>query len=161
MTNLDIDWRSTGIDPSIYWRDVCELLVWEPYAVDHQHKPRWCGSARLDDVDRVEAVLMDLEHEHRDVVLDHEADVALGAQADLYLATKTRHRYVDATRRLGSRSWRPIGAMATSQLKARDRDGAVAVFRAADQPGHHQAHLQRRCLDLTGVDLGDIAGARA
>lgn len=139
----------------------CELLVWDPYAVDHQHEPRWFGSARRDDVDRVEAVLMDLEHERRDVVLDHEADVDLGAQADLYLATNTRHRYVDAARRLGSRSWRAIEAMATPQLKARDRDGAVAVFRAADQPGHHQAHLQRRCPDLTGVDLGDVAGERA
>ena len=29
----------------------------------------------------------------------------------------------------------------------------VAVFAAADQPGHHQVHLRQVCLALTGVDL--------
>jgi hypothetical protein len=103
----------------------------------------------------IEAILLALESEHRRVVLDYEADAALEALADLYLATKTRDRYVDAAHRLGSRSWRHIEAMATSQWSSGDRDGAIAVFRAADQHGWHRDHLRAKCLAMTGVDLAN------
>lgn len=43
--------------------------------------------------------------------------------------------------------------MVESYLKARDRPGAVAVFRAADQPGWHCDLLRGTCLAMTGVDL--------
>lgn len=48
-----------------------------------------------------------------------------------------------APRRLVSRAWRPIDAMARSQLAAKDRTGAIAVFKAADQPGFHLDHPAR------------------
>jgi hypothetical protein len=153
FTYLSIDWRAIGVDPDVYWRDLCELLLWEPFGLDHQHERSWFGSAAPDDVDRIEATLVELSIEHRAVVLDHEADRALEALADLYVATKTRDRYVDAAGRLGSRVWRPVVAMAESQLEAGDKVGAVAVFRAADQPGWHRDHLRDRCRALTGIDL--------
>jgi hypothetical protein len=153
LTYLDIDWRTAGIDPNPYWQDLCELLVWEPYAVDHGNEIAWFSSARRGDVDVIEAILLALESEHRRVVLDYEAAAALEALADLYLATKTRDRYVDAAHRLGSRSWRHVEAMATSQWSSGDCDGAIAVFRAADQPGWHRDHLRAKCLAMTGVDL--------
>ena len=89
LTYLCIDWRTAGIDPNPYWQDLCELLVWEPYAVDHGNETAWFSSARRSDVDMIEAILLALEAEHRRVVLDYEADAALEALADLYLATKT------------------------------------------------------------------------
>lgn len=153
LTYLAIDWRATAIEPEVYWRDLCELRLWEPYAVDHQHENAWFRSARTADIDLIEAILLDLEEEHRNAVLDHQADDAVDALADLYLATTARARYVSAARRIGSRSWRPIVAMAESHLKARDSSGALEVFRAADQAGFHRDHLRRRCLAMTGVDL--------
>lgn len=153
QTYLDIDWRSTGMHPANYWQDLCELRIWEPYGLDFRAEDAWFRSATTDDVPIVESILLDLEAEHRDSILDNHADEALGALADLYVATGSRDRYAMAARRMGSRAWRPIEAMARSQLKAKDHDGAIAVFRAADQPGWHQDHLRKMCLELTGIDL--------
>jgi hypothetical protein len=154
QTFLAIDWRATGIDPEVYWRDACELLVWERYGLDYRHETAWFGSAQPADVDRIEAVLLDLSNGHRVVVLDYEADRAEEALADLYVATRSRDRFGAVAGRLGSRAWRPIVAMAESQLKAGNAAGAVAIFEAADQPGWHRDHLRGRCRELTGTDLG-------
>lgn len=153
LTYLAIDWRSAGIDPGAYWRDLCELRLWDPYGLGYQNETAWFGSAGQDDVDRVEAILLDLEAEHRAVILDDEAEDAAVAIADLYVASGARDRYESAALRLGSQSWRSIVAMAESQLKVRNRPGAVAVFRAADQPGWHRDFLRDKCLAMTGVDL--------
>jgi hypothetical protein len=152
LTYLGIDWRSTSIAPRVYWQDLCELRIWEPYAVDHQHRQAWFASARADDLGLVEGILEGLEQEHRRAVLDWEADEALQALADLYLATRASDRYVPLARRLGSRWWQPIEAMAAAQLTANDPTGAIAIFQAADQPGPHRDHLRRRCHALTGID---------
>lgn len=152
-TYIAIDWRATGMDRAAYWQDLCELRVWEPYGLDFRAEQAWFGSAPSDDMPVIESILVDLETEHRNAVLDYQADEALEALADLYVSTRSRDRYLMAARRLGSRAWRPVEAMARDQLAADDRAGAVAVFRAADQPGLHREHLQRLCLSLTGVDL--------
>jgi hypothetical protein len=153
LTYLSIDWRGAGMEPASYWQDLCELRLWEPYGLDFRAEDAWFRSARKDDVPVVESILVALDHEHRGAVLDYPADEALEALADLYVATRSRDRYVMAARRLGSRAWRPIEAMARAQLTAEDRAGAVAVFKAADQPGPHREHLRKTCLSLTGVDL--------
>jgi hypothetical protein len=50
--------------------------------------------------------------------------------------------------------------MATSQMTAGDRDGAIAVYRAATVANVNADHLRKRCRALTGVDLGpDAAGS--
>lgn len=152
-TYLAIDWRTTGMDPATYWQDLCELRRWQPYGLDHKERRAWFRSARKGDLDIVESILLALEVEHRAAVLDYPADDALEALADLYIATRARDRYVMAARRIGSRAWRPIEAMAESQLSANDAAGAVAVCKAADQPCHQQAYLRKKCLALTGVDL--------
>ena len=139
-TCLGIDWRSTGMDPAAYWQDLCELRIWEPYGLDFKQGDKWFRSARPDDVPIVESILLALEQEHYDAVLDYPAEDALTALADLYVATRSRDRYVMAARRLGSRAWRPIVAMAQAQLNAKDRAGAVAVFKAA-RPARFSARL--------------------
>jgi hypothetical protein len=154
LTYLGIDWRSTDIAPGHYWQDLCELIIWEPYAIDHQQETSWFTSARPDEVDLIEDVLLGLEAEHRAVVLDWEATNAIEALADLYVATETRDRYVGVAGRLPSHSWQHVEAMARSQMSAGDRDGAVAVYRAAGQHGSDHEHLRKRCLTLTGIDLG-------
>ena len=150
LAYLAIDWRSTGIDPVVYWRDLCELRIWEPYAVDHDNTTAWFASATTDETDLIESILVDLETEHRQSVLDWEADEALQALPDLYIATGTHDRFVATAERLGSRWWQPIEAMAKALLETGDRPGALAVFAAADQPGSHRDHLQRRCQALCG-----------
>lgn len=159
LTYLDIDWRSAGMAPADYWQDLCELVIWEPYAIDYQNETAWFSSARPDDVDLIEGILLALESEHRAVVLDWEAMAALEALANLFIATGVRDRFVGIARRLPSHSWQHIESMATSQMAAGDRDGAVAIYRAAIDGSTNRGHLRERCLALTGVDLGpDAAG---
>ena len=144
LTYLSIEWRSTGIDSDVYWRDLCELRIWEPYAVDYHDSTAWFGSAKADEVDLIEAILFDLDAEHRNVLLDAEANEAIRALPDLYLATSTFDRFVATAERLGSQWWQPIEAMATALIAADHRDEAVAVFAAADQPGMHRGYLSER-----------------
>ena len=56
-----------------------------PSTADQDHLVRLGSTGN---VDVIEAILLALESEHRHVVLDHEADAALEALADLYLATE-------------------------------------------------------------------------
>lgn len=158
LTYLDIDWRSAGMAPTDYWQDLCELIIWEPYAVDHQNETAWFSSAQPDDVDLIEGILLALEAEHLAVVLDWEATAALEALADLYVATGTRDRFVGVAGRLPLFSWQHVETMARSQMAAGDRDGAVAVYRAAMTVD--DGRLRERCVALTGVDIGrDAVGS--
>ncbi|MCP4087808.1 MAG: hypothetical protein GY745_22600 [Actinomycetia bacterium] len=151
LTYLGIDWRSTGIDPAVYWRDLCELKIWEPYAVDYDNTTAWFASAASDEVDLIESILVDLESEHRGVVLGWEADEAFQALPDLYIATGTHDRFVGAAERLGSGWWQLIEAMATTLVDSGRRDEALAVFAAADQPGMHRDYLRGRCQAICGA----------
>jgi len=160
LTYLTLDWRAAGMDPSAYWQDLSELRLWEPYGLGFRAEEAWYGSARKEDVPVIESIVLALEAEHRDAFLDYPADEALEALADLYVATRSRDRYAMAARRLGSRAWRPVEAMARSQLAVNDRAGAVAVFKAADQPGFQRGHLRKLCRSLTGFDLPDAEGPR-
>lgn len=86
-------------------------------------------------------------------MLDHKADAPLEALTELYVSTGSRDRFVLAAGRVGSRAWGPIEAVARSSIGADDVAEAVAVFRAADQPGFHRAYLRELSLKMTGVDL--------
>jgi hypothetical protein len=161
LTYLDVDWRSAGMAPADYWQDLCELIIWEPYAIDHQNETAWFSSARPDDFDLIEGILLALESEHRAVVLDWEATAALEALAGLYVATGARDRFVGIAGRLPPHSWQHVESMARSQMAAGDRDGAVAVFHAAISAHVDGDHLRKRCVALTGVDLGTDAEGSA
>jgi hypothetical protein len=48
----------------------------------------------------------------------------------------------------------PIVALAESAVAVERADVAAAVFDAADQPGAHREHLQRRRVELLGARGG-------
>ncbi|MGH9243137.1 MAG: hypothetical protein ACRD29_02225 [Acidimicrobiales bacterium] len=152
-TYLTIDPAAAGMDPAAWWQDLCELIVWEPYGLGHDHQTLPYRKLGAVDVDTVEGILLSLADEHRAVHLDWEADEALQQVAWLHAAHRRWDRYPDAARRLGSDHWTPIVALAQAALARRRADIAVDVFRAADKPGFHRDYLQRRCRELTGVDL--------
>jgi hypothetical protein len=152
-TYLTIDPSDVGMDPTIWWQDRCELIVWEPYGLGHEHETLPYRKLGATDVDTVEAILLSLADEHRAVHLDWEADEALQQVAWLHAAHRRWDRYPDTARRIGSDHWMPIVALAQAALARRRTDVAVAVFRAADRPGFQRDYLRRRCRELTGVDL--------
>lgn len=152
-TYLGLDWRATAMAPDDYWADLCELVVWEDYGLGYQDQPRpWRGVA-AGEADLVEAILGDVEEELRRFHLHYQADEALAQIGWLHVAGRRFSAYERAASRIGSRDWQPIVAMAESALAARRADLAVRVFRAADQPGFHQKHLQDRCRQLTGMNI--------
>ncbi len=152
---LRLDWQGAGMAPDDWWQDLCELLVWEPYALTHQHETLPFKRLTKEHADLVERILLDLAEEHRAVHLDYEADEALQLVAWAAIAARRYGRYAEAARRLGSDHWMPVVALAESAARSRRQGLALEVFRAADRPGWHQDFLRRRCLELTGVTLDD------
>ena len=159
-TYLGIDWQSAGMAPEDYWADLCDLVVFEDYALEFEEETLpWThvpgGQAEL-----VEGVLLALEAECRGFHLDYPADQALEQLAWLTVAGRRFTRYVEVASRLGTDHWREVEALATSALRSKRRDLAVEVFQAADRPGWHQKLLRERCTSLTGVVIGDPDGSR-
>ena len=137
------------MDPAVYWQDLCELRIWEPYGLDYQDETAWFSTARLDDVALIESILLGLEQEHR-----VRSSTTKPTKRSKRSPTSHRHPGATATpapRRLGSRlaANRRDGP---HQLAVGDRDTAITVFMAADQPGFHRDTVRRLC-DLTGVDI--------
>jgi hypothetical protein len=151
-TYLTLDREAAGVAPDVYWRDICELVVWEPYGMGFGNETGPFAHAGAAHGPVIAAHFDDLENELRAVHLDYEAGQAREHLAWLHIATKAFDRFVETATLLGSGFWRPVEAMARAALDAGDRDLAVAVFVAADQPGWHRDHLRRRCLELTGAD---------
>jgi hypothetical protein len=152
-TYLTLDPADAEVDPTVWWQDLCELIVWEPYGLGHDHQTLPYRKLGAVDVETVEAILLSLADEHRAVHLDWEADEALQQVAWMHAAHRRWDRYPDAARRIGSDHWMPIVALAQAALARRRTDVAVDVFRAADRPGFHRDYLHRRCQELTGVEL--------
>lgn len=154
-TYLGLDWRATGMPVPDYWADLVGLVVFEDYGLGYKDQPRpWRGVA-AGEAELVEPMLVDLADELRAVHLDYQADEALVQIGWLHVAGRRFSRYEQAANRIGSRNWQPIMVMAESALRAGRHELAVAVFRAADQPGFHREHLRERCQALTGVAVGD------
>ncbi|MBW3605780.1 MAG: hypothetical protein KY460_12910 [Actinobacteria bacterium] len=151
-TYLGLDWEAVGVPADVYWRDICELVVWEPYGLGFQSETRPFVHAGAVHTPVIVAHLRDLDAQLRALHLTYQADEARQQLAWLHIATRKFDRFVETATLLGSDHWRPVDAMARAALDAGDRDLAVAVFAAADQPGWHRDHLRRRCRDLTGAD---------
>ena len=154
-TYLGIDWQAAGMRGEDYWADVCDLVVFEPYALAHKEKTLPWQRVPAGQADLVERYLLSLASECASHYLDYQAQEALQQLAWLAVAGRRFTQYVEAATRLGSEHWMPIEALAESALRSARPDLAVEVFRAADRPGFHQEHLRQRCRTLTGVDLSD------
>jgi hypothetical protein len=152
-TYLGLDWQVTGSRPEDYWADLCDLVVFEDYALEYQEETLPWRGVPAGQAELVEGFLLSLELECRSHYLDYQADEALQQLAWLALARRRFSRYVEAATRLGSDHWKPVEALAESAMRSGRRELAVEVFRAADRPGRHQGHLLERCSALTGVDL--------
>ncbi len=148
-----LPWRDTGIDPGVYWADLCEWCIWEDWGIRHQRETAAFLGARKDDVDLVDALLQELEAEHRSHRLDYEADEATELMAWLAVATRSFDRFVPAAELLGADHWIPVDAMGHAAAKAGRRELAVDVYAAAvASGGWHVDHLTRRCRELTGIE---------
>lgn len=159
-TYLGIDWQEAGMASEAYWADLCDLVVFEDYALEFEEEILPWSHVPGGQAELVEGVLLALEHECRAFHLDYPADQALEQLAWLAVAGRRFSRYVEVASRLGTDHWREVDALATSALRSERRDLAVEIFRAADRPGWHQKVLRERCASLTGVVLDDADGAR-
>lgn len=152
---LGLDWPATGLRVEDYWGDVCDLIVFEPYGLDYKEETLPWRHVAGDEAELIEGYLVNLATECASHYLDYQAEEALQQLAWLAVAGRRFTRYVEAAARLGTDHWMPIEAMAESALRSGRREVALEVFPAADRSGFHQEHLRRRCLTLTGVDIGD------
>lgn len=148
-----LPWRETGIDPAVYWADLCEWCIWEDWGIRHRRDTAPFRGASKRDVDLVEQLLLDLEAEHRSHRLDYEADQALQLIAWLAVATGSSDRFVPAAERLRGEWWMPVDAMGEEAAKAGKADLAASVYSAAIAGGGwHVDHLTRLCRQRTGLE---------
>ncbi len=154
-TYLDLDWRTAGIAAELRWRDLCELIVWEPYALGFEEETLAYAPARAQEFPLIESILSEVATEHQAVHLRWQEEEARQQIAWLHVAQRTYPWFPGIARSLGSEHWMPIDAMARAALGAGRPEIAVAVFEAADRPGRHQGYLRRLCRELTGARLGD------
>jgi len=159
-TYLGIDWQAAGMAPEAYWADLCDLVVFEDYALEFKEETLPWSHVPAGQAELVEGVLLAIEAECRSFHLDYPADQAIEQLAWLAVAGRRFTRYVEVASRLGTDHWREVEALATSALRSKRRDLAAEIFRAADRPGHHQKLLRERCASLTGVVIGDPDGSR-
>lgn len=139
---LATPWRDTGIDPVVYWTDLCEWCVWDSWGMTFEQEADLFRGARRDEVETIESILVDLDAELRSHRLDHEAREARELIAWMTVATRSFDRMVDSAERLKADSWRPVAKMATVAAKRGRRELAVAIYDAAIAGGGlHVSHL--------------------
>jgi hypothetical protein len=68
---LDIDRAEAGMSEEAYSQDLCELLVWEPYALTYGREALPFRHATAGQAQLIEAILFGLAEEHRSVHLDY------------------------------------------------------------------------------------------
>lgn len=149
-----VPWERAGLAARDYYRDLCELCVWDEWAVLHERETAPFRRVRRPDVPMVEDILFEVETEHRAAHLEYQADHAVQLVAWLHVATRTYERFVAAAERLGSDWWIPVTAMADTAVDAGRTELAVEVFAAAaSREGMHQDLLAQKCFALTGRSL--------
>lgn len=148
-------WRGL-VDPSVYWRDVGELVAFDDYAHLHDHSTLPWRRARRAEVPAIAGILSDLADEYRSVRLDWHAEQAEVAIAWLHVATRHWDGFASVAARLGSAHWMPIVGLAEQAVGSGRPQVARAVFDAADQPGWHRDHLRRQRTQLLGDAAADL-----
>jgi hypothetical protein len=146
---LALAWERTGIEPTVYFRDMIELTIWEDYGLIDDLGSVFATLAP-DDSAGLEDVFENLIPELRAGGFDYQEEKALVTRVDFLVARDLRDRFVGAARELGSRAWRPIVEMGKAAMRARDPKLARAVFSAADQPGMQREYLREQCVKITG-----------
>lgn len=147
-TYTGIGWQVTPIDRGVYYRDLCELLVWEEYGVLFERERRAFRRVPRRDAERVAAILQELADEHGRARLFHQRDEAHELVAWLYLATRRIESFPAAAELIGSEAWRPIEEMARAALDTGRVEIARRVFTAADRPGFHRERLRESALRM-------------
>lgn len=137
---LSLDWRTAGVEPEAYWSDLCALLIWEPYAIDYREETRWFAQVQHHEVDLVADKLSTYEAELRAAILDAKADSAIAAIAHLYLATDSRHRFVEAARLTIVDANRCHGRTCHQRRRPADRRSGV---RRGGSAGHASENARR------------------
>ena len=149
-----LPWERAGLAAPDFYGDLCELCVWDEWAILHGRETAPFRRVRRGDVPLVEDLLLGIEAEHGAAHLDFQADHAAQLVAWLHVATRTFDRFVPTAERLGSDWWIPVTALAETAIAAGRTELAVQVFAAAtSREGMHRDLLVRKCFALTSRSL--------
>ena len=103
----------------LFVRDVCELAVWDDYALRYQCETAPYVTFGPDELELAERCLLDLEGELRRVRLRYWADEAVVQIAYAMVGARRFDGFVRVATRLGCEHWMPIAAMARAAMSAR------------------------------------------
>ncbi len=147
-----LDSRASGITAELFVRDVCELAVWDDYAILYQGETAPYVTFGPDELELAEHLLLDLEVELRRVRLRYWADEAVVQIASAMIGARRFDGFVRVAIRLGCEHWMPIAAIARAAMSARRVTLARQVMGATIAgPDAHGEHLYRLCIEITGL----------
>jgi hypothetical protein len=132
----DLPWERAGLAASEWYRDLCEVCVWDDWGLLHGRDTAPFRRVRRRDVALVEEILWDIETEHRTSHLDYQADHAAQHVAWLHVATRSFDRFVPTAERLGSDWWIPVTALAETAIAAGHRARRRGLRRSDEPRGH-------------------------
>ena len=147
---LGIPWEQTGVATEDYYRDMCELLVWEDYALTFERETLPFERIAPEHALLAEEILWSLEAEYRGHGLEYHALRAAENLAYLNACLGRFDRMAPTAQVLGPDGWVAVRAMAEAALAAGRGGLAMEVFSAADRPGLLRDNLRRASVDLLG-----------
>jgi hypothetical protein len=140
----------TGISPEVFLTDLLELLIFEDMGFTYGHTDGYFAGLPQDEADfcldylrgRISALLS--------WDLDHQAERALTIIGQIAAEQKRLNAFEALAGEMGSREWQRIIRLADAAVKARKRDLAKGVFRAALRPedGGHRDFLAKKHAQL-------------
>lgn len=146
-----IPWSQSGIEAEPYYRDLCDLVVWDEFSSLYEIEEVPFRAVAADDVGLVDEILNGLASELAGARLRYQAGRAQEARAWLHIAKGELEGFVKTAGELGSDSWVPIERMARAAVERGRPEIAEAVYAAADQPGFSREYLRERRKQILGM----------
>ncbi len=151
MAYAGIRWRRSGIEAEVYYRDLCDMVVWDEFSSLYKIEEVPFRAVAAGDSRLVDEILGSLASELSMARLRYQAGAAKEARAWLHLAKEKVDGFVRIASEVGSNNWIPIDRMALAAVERGRPEIAEAVFAAADQPGFSRDYLRDRRKEILGA----------
>jgi len=136
-----LDRTKLDMQPSDFFRDLLELLIWEDYGFTYEEQPDFFASLISSEVPVAESILQQQWEELSELEIEYQAEKALTMLGMLNVQHQCFDNFVSLAKVMGTRHWQRITSMSEMAEKHQQYDLALAVYEACLQPGEHKKFL--------------------
>lgn len=139
-----LDRTKFDMQPSDFFQDFLELLIWEDYGFTDEKQPDFFASLTSSEIPVAESILQQQWEELSELEIEYQAEEALTMLGMLNVQHQCFDKFVSLAQIMGSRHWKRITSMAEMAEKHQQYDLAFAVYEACLQPGEHKKFLSEK-----------------